>query len=125
MNDSMERLAKFNIERGWDQDSKFIKDFLLNMTEEVGEAWSIIKWVDGETQSKLIKEHKAEFADFVGDQLFLILKIAWLLDIDPQQAFDATMREYEGRFPVDKMKKVKHGNPLAGGIDNKQKNAKY
>ncbi|MFH0869808.1 MAG: MazG-like family protein [archaeon] len=122
MNDSMEKLAKFNIERGWDKDknSKLIKDFLLNMTEEVGEAWNIIKWVDGETQSKLIEEHKAEFIDFVGDQLFLILKIAWMLDIDPQQAFDATMREYEGRFPVDKMKKVKHGNPLAGGIDNKQ-----
>lgn len=120
MRKSQEEVAEFDKKR-WKKDPIYIKDFLLNMVEETGEAWNIIKWVDAETQKKLIKEHKDKFKDFVGDQLFIILKIAYLLDIDAQQAFEATMKEYEKRFPVDKVKKLKHGNPLAGGVDDKQK----
>ncbi len=120
MKKAQEKVAKFNDERGWKADSSKIKDFLLNMVEECGEAWNIIKWVDAETQKKLIKEHKDEFKDFVGDQLFLVLKVAYLLDIDSQEAFDEVMRKYEIRFPVDQLKKAGHGNVLAGGVDNKK-----
>ncbi len=121
MRKAQDIVAKFNDVRGWDKDASYIKDFLLNMTEEVGEVWNIIKWVDAKKQKELIEKHKDEWVDFVGDQLFLVLKIAYLLDIDAQEAFDKTMEEYEQRFPVDIVRKQKHGNPLAGGIDNKQK----
>ena len=114
-----QEVADFNTKRGWDKDTKYLKDFLLNMCEEVGEAWSLIKWVDYETQKEIIEKHKAEFKDFVGDQLFLILKIAWLLDINSEEALQETLAEYEGRFPVDAVLEKKHGNHLAGGIDNK------
>jgi len=124
LKDAQEKVAKFNELRGWGKgtknDSPLIKDFLLNITEEVGEVWNIIKWVGPEEQKKLIEQNKKEFVDFIGDELYLIFKIAYLLDIDPQEAFEKTMKDYEVRFPVDKMKQVKHGNPLAGGIDDKQ-----
>lgn len=120
MNELQEKIAEFNLARGWEKDTKHIKDFLLNLCEEVGEAWSVIKWVDGDEQLKLLKKHKATYEDFIGDSLFLILKIAWLLDIDSEKALKDTLKEYEQRFPVEEVLKRKHGNPLAGGIDNKQ-----
>ena len=120
MRKAQEIVAEFDRKR-WKKDPAYLKDFLLNMVEETGEVWNIIKWVDQKTQKKLIEEHKDEFKDFVGDELFLILKIAYLLDIDAQEAFEATMEDYEIRFPVEKIRKLKHGNPLAGGVDDKQK----
>ena len=120
MRKAQEIVAEFDRKR-WKKDPAYLKDFLLNMVEETGEVWNIIKWVDEKTQKKLIEEHKDEFKDFVGDELFLILKIAYLLDIDAQEAFEATMEDYEIRFPVEKIRKLKHGNPLAGGVDDKQK----
>ena len=119
MKESQEAVAKFNLDRGWEKDTKHMKDFLLNLCEEVGEAWNIIKWVDGEKQEELLKKYKHEYEDFVGDALFLIIKIAWLMDIDSKQALMDTIKEYEKRFPVEIVKKQKHGNPLAGGVDNK------
>ena len=116
-----QEVADFNLKRGWDKDTKYLKDFLLNMCEEVGEAWHLIKWIDYEEQKKVIAEHKDKFKDFIGDQLFLILKVAWLLDINSEEALKETLAEYEERFPVDKIKEVKHSNIYAGGIDGKQK----
>jgi uncharacterized protein YabN with tetrapyrrole methylase and pyrophosphatase domain len=115
-----QEVADFNTVRGWDKDTKYLKDFLLNMCEEVGEAWSLIKWIDHEEQKKIFVEHKDQFKDFVGDQLFLILKVAWLLDINSGEALEETLAEYEQRFPIKETLEKKHGNPLAGGIDNKQ-----
>ncbi len=113
-------IEMFDQERNWEKSSKHLKDFLLNMCEEVGEAWSIIKWVDHQTQEDIIKQYKAEFKDFVGDQLFLILKIAYLLDINSEEALQETLAEYRDRFPVKEMLEKKHGNPLAGGVDHKR-----
>ena len=116
---AIEFQKKFNEARGWNKDSRFLKDFLLNLCEESGEAWSIIKWIDGEKQKEVINANKDQFDDFIGDSLFLIFKIAWLLDIDPSGAYKKTLEEYEIRFPAEKIKEVKHGNPIAGGMDNK------
>jgi len=120
MLDFQREVAEFNQKRGWDKDTKYLKDFLLNICEEVGEAWSLIKWIDYEQQKEIIKKHKDKFKDFVGDQLFLILKIAWLLDINSEEALKETLAEYETRFPVERIHEVKHGNPLAGGVDDKK-----
>ena len=121
MRAAQKQVAEFNQKRGWKADTTYLKDFLLNICEETGEAWNIIKWVDADTQKRLIEEHKAEFKDFIGDELYLMLKVAYLLDVDAEECFQNTMREYETRFPADKMRKVKHGNPLAGGIDDKHR----
>ncbi|MBW2991232.1 hypothetical protein KY348_06030 [Candidatus Woesearchaeota archaeon] len=121
MKKAQEIVAKFNQERGWDKDITYLKDFLLNICEETGEVWNHIKWINVEKQKKVIEEHKDEWIDFIGDELFLVLKIAYLLDIDAQEAFEKTMADYEKRFPAEKIRKLKHGNPLAGGMDDKQK----
>ncbi len=116
-----QRMKEFNEARGWEKDTHHIKDFLLNMCEEVGEAWNVIKWVDGNVQKQLIEKHKDEFENFIGDQLFLVLKVAYLLDINPEKELIKVFEEYEKRFPAEEVKAQKHGNPLAGGIDYKDR----
>lgn len=115
MKETQHRIKQFNDERDWSNPS-CVKDLLLNMNEEIGEFWNIIKWVDTETQQKLINENKKEVENFVGDMVYLILKIAYLTDVDSKKAIEDVMAEYDVRFP--KMK-GNHANTLAGGIDLK------
>lgn len=117
MNKTQEIIKKFNDERDWST-QRSIKDLLLNMNEEIGEFWNIIKWVDVETQIRLIKENHDEVENFIGDMIYLILKVSYLCDVNSQKAIDDVMNEYEKRFPKDKMK-GNHANKLAGGIDLK------
>ena len=117
MKDTQEHIKQFNDVRGW-SDPSSIKDLLLNMNEEIGEFWNIIKWVDTKTQQELIKKEKSEVDNFIGDMLYLVLKVSYLCDVDAKQAIDDVMNEYEKRFPADKIK-GKHANIKAGGIDLK------
>lgn len=118
MNKTQEIIKKFNDERNWSRQGS-IKDLLLNMNEEIGEFWNIIKWVDVDTQARLIKENHEEVENFIGDMLYLILKISYLCNVDSQKAIDDVISEYQKRFPIDKTK-GNHANKLAGGIDLKE-----
>ena len=89
------------------------------MNEEIGEFWNIIKWVDTDTQMKLIKENKEEVDNFIGDMIYLILKIAYITEVDSKKSIQDVMAEYEKRFPID-LAKGNHGNKLAGGVDLKE-----
>ena len=112
-------LREFDKARGWENGWN-LKDLLLNITEEGGEMWSLIKWIDDEKQKKVVKEKKAEVSDYIGDTLYLILKIANQTGIDASVALMETLKEYELRMPPEVMKRVGHGNKLAGGHDNKE-----
>lgn len=116
--DAQNKIKIFDETRGW-QDNWNIKDLLLNITEEGGEIWSLIKWINDEKQKEVMKEHKEEVSDYIGDTLFLLLKIANQAKVDVSKALDNTLYEYEKRMPPEVMKKVGHANRLAGGIDNK------
>lgn len=118
LNAIQEALKSFNDARDWSKPSS-IKDLLLNMNEEIGEFWNLIKWVDTSTQQRLIKENKAEVENFIGDMLYLILKIAYLSEVDAEKGILDVLKEYEKRFPVEKTK-GNHGNIRAGGIDLKK-----
>ena len=118
LKDEQEIIRKFNDDRGWSTPAS-TKDLLLNMSEEIGEMWNIIKWVDVPTQQKLIAENKEEVENFIGDMLYLVFKVSYLCDVDPQKGIDDVMSEYERRFPLDKTK-GNHANTKAGGIDLKQ-----
>lgn len=118
MKKTQDQIKDFNDERDWSTPG-CIKDLLLNMNEEIGEFWNIIKWVDTETQQKLVKENKEEVENFIGDMIYLILKTSYLCDVDSEKAIKDVMDEYEKRFPKDKAK-GNHGNKLAGGIDLKE-----
>src|SRR3989344_6006466 len=108
-------IKAFNDALEWSKPSS-IKDLLLNMNEEVGEFWNIIKWVDTDTQQKLIKENKAEVDNFIGDMLYLILKISYLCDVDSDKSILDVLKEYEKRFPIEKAR-GNHANIRAGGVD--------
>jgi NTP pyrophosphatase (non-canonical NTP hydrolase) len=118
MNSTQEVIKKFNDERGWSTPGS-IKDLLLNMNEEIGEFWNIIKWVDTETQQKLIQKEHAEVENFIGDMIYLILKVSYLSGVNPQKAIDEVMAEYKQRFPLEKTK-GNHANLRASGIDLKK-----
>ena len=116
--EAQDKIKEFDEARGW-QDSWNFKDLLLNITEETGEAWNLVKWIDDEKQKKIVSEKKEDVSDYVGDTMFLILKIANQSNVNVEQALKNTLEEYEKRMPAEKMRKVKHANKLAGGIDNK------
>ena len=117
MKNIQDQIQKFDDARDWSNPSQ-IKDLLLNMNEEIGEFWNLIKWVDAPEQQRLIKENKEEVANFIGDMVFLILKIAHLCGVDSEQAIKEVLTEYEKRFTVEQTK-GRHANKKAGGIDLK------
>jgi len=116
--ESQNKIKMFDEARGW-SNSWDLKDLMLNITEEVGELWELIKWINEEKQKKVIEENKDKVEDFLGDALFLLLKIANQTKTDAQKGLEETLKEYEKRMPPEVMKKVGHANKLAGGIDNK------
>lgn len=118
LNKIQQIIKQFNDERDWSTPSS-VKDLCLNMNEEIGELWNVIKWVDTDTQLRLVKENKEEVDNFIGDMIYLILKVAYLYGVDSEKAIMDVMAEYEKRFPKERTK-GNHGNKLAGGIDLKE-----
>jgi len=118
INEAQDKIKEFDSLRGWDN-SWNIKDLLLNITEGGGEIWNLIKWVNEEKQRKVVKENMDEVSDYIGDTLFLLLKIANQTGVNANQALKNTLEEYKGRMPPEIMKKLGHANNLAGGHDKK------
>ena len=116
--EAQNKIKEFDIARGWEK-SWDLKDLALNITEEVGEFWNLIKWVDDDKQKEIINSNKEDASDFIGDSLFLILKLANQMDIDSSQSLKNTLDEYKKRMPPETIKEVGHSNKLAGGVDNK------
>lgn len=114
-----EKIKDFNEERDWGKVWE-IKDLLLNMNEEIGEMWHIIKWINEEKQAEMINQNREEVENFVGDMLYLLLKIAVISNVDSEKAICSVVEEYEKRFPINEVKQKKHGNVRAGGVDKKQ-----
>lgn len=113
------RIKKFNEDRNWGEVGE-VKDLMLNMNEEIGEMWHLIKWINEEKQKEMIEKNKKEVGNFVGDMSYLLFKIAFICGIDLEEETVNVLEEYEKRMPVDKIKIHKHGNKLAGGYDNKE-----
>ncbi len=116
--ESQNIIKEFDKARGWENHWN-LKDLMLNLNEEVGELWNLVKWVDEEKQKKIIEGKKEQVEDFLGDTLFLLLKIANQTKTDAEKGLENTLKEYEKRMPPEVMKKVGHANKLAGGVDDK------
>ncbi len=112
------KVKEFDKKREW-EDDWHLKDISLNLVEEIGELWNLIKWIDEKEQREVVKENKEKVKDFIGDSLFLILKMANKTKVDTEDALNETINEYKKRMPSEKLKKHKHANTKAGGIDNK------
>src|SRR3989344_7251429 len=98
-----DKVKEFNDTREWGKVGE-LKDLLLNMNEEIGEFWHIIKWVDENKQKELIEKNKDEVGNFIGDMHYLLLKIAYICNIDSEAETLKVLEEYEKRMPVDKIK---------------------
>jgi NTP pyrophosphatase (non-canonical NTP hydrolase) len=120
--EAQDKIKEFDEARGW-ENCWNIKDLLLNITEEGGEMWNLIKWIDDEKQREVVNKNKSEVEDYIGDTLFLILKLANQTRVDASNSFQKTLDEYEKRMPSEVMKKAGHANRLAGGVDNKDGNS--
>ena len=114
-----DKIKEFDKARGWDLHWN-LKDLLLNITEEGGEIWNLVKWINEEKQKEVVKNNKEQVSDYIGDTLFLLLKIANQTGVDAEQSIIKTLQDYEKRMPPELMKKLGHSNPLAGGVDNKK-----
>jgi len=119
MREFQNKIREFDKARKWDRDWN-LKDLCLNMNEEIGEFWNLIKWVDESKQKEIIRENKSEADNFIGDALFIIFKIANQIGTDAETELNKVLEEYDKRMPVNKMKEVGNANKLAGGYDNKQ-----
>lgn len=115
---SQEKVKEFDEARGW-EDNWDLKDISLNICEEIGELWNLIKWIDKEEQKEVVEKNKEEVEDFIGDSFYLILKLANQIGIDVETSFTKSLEDFKKRFPEEKMLKHKHGNKNAGGIDDK------
>ena len=73
-------------------------------------------------QKELVEKNKEEVENFIGDVLFLIIKIANQAKIDVDKSIQDVLNEYEKRMPPEIMKKLKHANKKAGGFDEKDGN---
>ena len=116
--EAQNKIKEFDEARGWGNHWN-LKDLMLNITEETGELWNLVKWIDEEKQKRVIEEKKEEVSDFLGDTMFLLLKIANQTKVDAETGLANTLKEYEKRMPPEVMKKVGHANKLAGGVDDK------
>ncbi|MCH7568886.1 MAG: hypothetical protein IIA87_05705 [Nanoarchaeota archaeon] len=86
MKETQDKIKEWNDKRDWSTQEQ-IKDLLLNMNEEIGEFWNIIKWVDHETQQRLIKENKKEVENFIGDIIYISLKLSYLCGVDSKKSY--------------------------------------
>ena len=55
--DAQNKIREFDKVRGW-EDSWNLKDLSLNITEEVGEFWNLIKWIDDDKQREVIEKNR-------------------------------------------------------------------
>ncbi len=119
-NDLQKDILDFSVKREWTKNELILTyNMLCNISEECGEVWNLIKWLnDPEDFKKIVKMKKAEFKDGIGDLLWCVARMANAFGVDMQESLQATLDEYEERFPIE-MVKGNTGNRLLGGYDGK------
>ncbi|HLD50976.1 hypothetical protein A3K34_02430 [candidate division WWE3 bacterium RIFOXYC1_FULL_40_10] len=121
IDEMQKRINKFISARNWGEKYQ-VYGILLNLTEEIGEAWNIVKHLEKDETllKKVMSENKLELEDSIGDLMYLVYKLACVFEVDSQKAVIDRLNEFEERFPADFMKKHTYaGNRRAGGIDYK------
>jgi NTP pyrophosphatase (non-canonical NTP hydrolase) len=119
LNTIQQDIHHFSEERGWNKMTSTIFNMLCNISEESGEVWSIIKWIDNdEDMKRVIQKNHSELSDGIGDLLWCVLRLANLFGVDSEKAILDTLNEYIQRFPIEKVK-GKKSNPSLGGFDGK------
>lgn len=120
LNEYQKQVAQFSKERNWDKQTSGIFNMLCNISEETGEVWNVIKWIDNdEDMRKVISQNQNELSDGIGDLLWCVIRLANLFGVDASKSLIDVLKEYEERFPIEKVKNKK-SNPSLGGYDRKR-----
>ena len=116
------QILEFAVERKWDKNMTMnIFNMLCNISEESGEVWNVIKWInDDEDMQKVIDTKREDLKDGIGDLLWCVARLALFFEVDMFDALHERLVEYRERFPIDKVINKK-SNPTLGGYDGKYK----
>lgn len=68
---------------------------VLELLEELGEISHAITWEMGHKKHRPVKE---EIKEEIGDLLYLLLRLAYLKDVDLEKQLDYTMRKISGKI---------------------------
>ena len=106
--------------RNWSSNkTSIVYNMIANISEELGEVWNVIKWIDNDKDLlKISKENHDELKDGIGDLLWCVARLATIFNVDMYEALQMSLEDYEQRFPAEKVK-GKHGNRKLGGVDGK------
>lgn len=121
MQETQKKIKDFIDARKWGETYQ-VYGIMLNIIEEVGETWNIVKHLEKEEEKllKVIDESHEELEDDIGDLMYLVFKLACVLKVDAHKAVENRLKEYEERFPADFMSKHTFaGNRRVGGVDYK------
>lgn len=121
MHSLQKKISKFVDQRKW-AETYHVYGVLLNMIEEIGEAWNIVKHLEKDEKllRKVMKENKKDLEDFIGDLLFLVFKLSHIFNVDAEKCVKDRLKEFEHRFPAKFMREHAFaGNRRVGGVDKK------
>jgi len=117
INEAQNEILEFDKKRNWD--SFYPLELMANFNEEIGEIWQRIAWVPNDKKIELVKKYEKELEGDIGDLLFLVLKLANQFGLNAESGLKKTLREYEIRFPVDKLLKGDGTANKTTGLDLK------
>lgn len=98
-----EKIKKFRDQRDWKQFHN-PKDSSIALVSEAAEVVDLFKWRNSEEMKIFVNESKKEIGEELSDVLYWVLLIAYDLNIDLINAFNAKMKENEKKYPVEKAK---------------------
>ena len=94
-------IAKFAIERDWDQFHS-VRNLVLAMVGEVGEIAEIVQWTDDNKIGELLASGGRErLAEELADVLIYLIRVADKSGIDLEGAVRAKLAANDRKYPVD------------------------
>lgn len=106
-------IKAFSVARDWEQ-FQDPKSLMLALMGEVGELSELMQWIP---QDQVVTEfsqpeRKDRIADEIADVLIYLLRLADVLEVDPQEAVLTKLARNEKRFPVTGLGNVKGTAPI-------------
>jgi dCTP diphosphatase len=92
-------LRTYDVERGWDKITP--AHTFLHLAEELGEIAREVQYFEGYRDAQDAGDVRAHLAEELADAATFVFKLAYLCDIDLEQAMLSNMDKATRRFSVD------------------------
>jgi len=93
-------LRTYDVERGWDKITA--AHTFLHLAEELGEIAREVQYFEGYRDAEGAGDVRAHLAEELADAATFVFKLAYLCDIDLEQAMLRNMDKANRRFSVDR-----------------------